>query len=80
MPKTPKGFSGGGWWVFVRSAPDEMFDPAKHIKLMGIQSSWDYARRVVKGVPILRFLKLIHRDYPDLQQELEETFPVLRPV
>jgi hypothetical protein len=77
FPTTPNGFSGGGWWVFHRPAPGELFNPAKHVKLVGIQSSWNFVHRVVNGVPIIRLLELIHEDYPDLRQELEQEFPVL---
>jgi hypothetical protein len=80
FPTTPHGFSGGGLWAFTRPAQDELFNPAKHVKLMGIQSNWAPTQRIVRCVPILRFLQLIHRDYPDLRQQLEQEFPVLHGV
>lgn len=75
--ETPNGFSGGGLWGFVRVPEGELFVPAKHIKLRGIQSSWQIDRRLIQCVPILRWLKLIHNEYPDLRVELETKCPTL---
>jgi hypothetical protein len=75
---TPKGFSGGGLWAFNPVPDGEMFVPEKHIKLVGIQSAWWIDRRLVKCVPILRWLQLIHEAYADLRGELEDKWPILR--
>jgi hypothetical protein len=74
---TPHGFSGGGLWAFNRVPEGEMFVPEKHIKLMGIQSAWWIDRRLIKCVPILRWIELIHNAYPDLRPELEAKCPSL---
>ena len=74
----PHGFSGGGLWAFNRQPEGEMFIPEKHIKLRGIQSEWCKVRRVVKCVPIHRWLELIHEKFPELRAELEEKWPILR--
>ncbi len=55
-----------------------MFVPEKHIKLMGVQSAWWVERRLIKCVPILRWLELVHTAYPDLRPELEAKCPPLR--
>jgi hypothetical protein len=75
--ETPNGFSGGGLWAFTRVPEGELFVPAKHIKLRGIQSAWWIERRLLKCVPIQRWLELIHNEYPDLRLELEAKCPSL---
>ena len=75
--ETPEGFSGGGLWAFNRVSDGELFVPAKHIKLRGIQSAWWIERRLVMCVPIQRWLELIHEAYPDLRPELEAKCPSL---
>jgi hypothetical protein len=74
---TPRGFSGGGLWAFIRPAQGEMFNPERAVKLMGIQSAWWIERRLVKCVPIVRWLELVHGAYPDLRWILEGQFPCL---
>ena len=39
MTKTPVGYSGGGVWVVVYKE-GELFNPHKHIKLVGIETHW----------------------------------------
>jgi hypothetical protein len=75
FPKTPVGFSGGGWWGFVLSKPDELFSPEKHIRLYAIQSAWLPKRRTAVCIPIRHFLAMLYSCYPDLQQELLTRFP-----
>jgi hypothetical protein len=75
--ETPKGFSGGGLWGFNPIQDGELFVPAKQIKLAGIQSAWWPQRRLLRCVPILRWLQLIHAGYPDLRADIEAVFPVL---
>jgi hypothetical protein len=69
--ETPEGFSGGGLWAFNRLADKELFVPKKHTKLRGIQCAWWIKRRLIKCVPIQRWLELIHEAYPDLRPDFE---------
>jgi hypothetical protein len=71
----PKGFSGGGLWAFQKAPEGSLFSPLEHIKLMGIQCARFKERRIVKCVPIRRWLELVHNSYPDLRAEIEATFP-----
>jgi hypothetical protein len=43
----------------------------------GIDSAWWIDRRLIKCVPIQRWLGLIHTNYEDLRPELDAAFPVL---
>lgn len=49
MTKTPKGYSGGVW--VVGNPPGQMFNPLRHIKLIGIQSHWSPTPRLARCVP-----------------------------
>jgi hypothetical protein len=73
----PDGFSGGGVWAFNPIGEGEMFVPEKHTKLRGIQSAWWFDRRLLKCVPIQRWLELVHEAYTDLRPTLEAKWPAL---
>jgi hypothetical protein len=67
---TPRGFSGGGCWAIVKSRDDELYAPTKHVRLLALQSAWD---TVIFGVaPLIgEWIRVIARDYPDLQAFME---------
>lgn len=72
---SPHGFSGGGCWGILKSAPDSLYDPTRQILLFAIQRSWDRATRVARAVLISEWLKLLHSHFPDLRNCLESKFP-----
>jgi hypothetical protein len=77
FPTTPEGFSGGGVWGLIQPKAEELFVPARHIRLYAIQSAWYPGERRTKCVRIVHLLQLLHRDYPDLREHLANWFPEL---
>lgn len=71
----PGGMSGGGMWL---PGSGKIWVPAPS-RLIGIQSAWRGSRNYLRGVQILQWLGLIHRDYPDLRRVLEDRFPRVKP-
>lgn len=72
----PGGMSGGGIWDqgFFKG---EMWSPDA-ARLFAIQAGWYARSRFVRGIQIIHWLRLIHRDYPDLRSLLESRFDALR--
>jgi hypothetical protein len=48
--ETPKGYSGGGVWVTM-NPPGVLFNPHRHIKLVGIETHWAERSRLARCVP-----------------------------
>lgn len=67
----PKGASGGGIWQGTGPVKGGVWHVGK-VKLIAIQSSWDEKRKYVRGIQIKHWIRLIERDYPDLQSELSK--------
>ncbi len=68
----PHGMSGGGIWD-QNFTSDKVWSPTA-LKLIGIQCSWDSRGRYLRGVQIIHWLRLLHRHYPDLRNELDTRF------
>ncbi len=77
LPKTPKGFSGGGVWGFSKPGPGELFDPLKHVRLYGIQYAWLDQTRRLKCIPSRVIVEMLFENYPDLRESLTRLFPSL---
>jgi hypothetical protein len=65
MTPTPSGYSGGGVWVMTYRE-GELFNPHRHIKLVGIQTHWSSSLRLVRCVPSKVIADLLKNCYPDL--------------
>lgn len=67
LPLTPHGFSGGGVWFNSSSGKDStLFNPLRHIQLIGIQYSWDKETRILKAVPSLVIWQMLQEACPDV--------------
>jgi hypothetical protein len=71
----PVGFSGGGCWGILKSAPDALYDPTRHIRLLAIQSEWDYIKRVAKAVLIAKWVTVVYAHLAEVRPCLEGHFP-----
>ena len=63
--RTPEGYSGGGVWAMI-DPPRELFNPHRHIKLVGIQTHWSPTSRLVRCVPS----KILAEAFKDFKPEL----------
>lgn len=65
MTPTPGGYSGGGVWV-MRNPPDVLFDPLRHVKMVGVQTHWSPDTRQVWCVPSKVVVDAFRQFRPDL--------------
>jgi hypothetical protein len=65
MTLTPRGYSGGGVWV-VRNPPGVMFDPIRHVKMVGVQTHWSSTSRRIWCVPSKVVVEAFRQFRPDL--------------
>jgi hypothetical protein len=72
----PVGISGGGLWQAKKHQAGVW--TAQDARLIAIQSGWWEPGKYLRATRISHWLKLVHRDYPDLRRELEAHFPELR--
>jgi hypothetical protein len=54
-----------------------LIDPAKHVKLFAIQSSWHSGERTLSAIPVRKWIKFVFDRYRDTQDELAAQFPFL---
>ncbi len=67
----PEGASGGGIWQGTGPVKGAVWHVGK-VKLIAIQSAWDEKRKYIRGVQIKHWIRLIERDYPDLQPHVSK--------
>jgi hypothetical protein len=60
------GYSGGGVWV-VTYKPGELFNPHRHIKLVGIETLWSEKARRAKCVRSNVIAESLKEFKPDLE-------------
>lgn len=69
----PQGYSGCGAWALLPSKGKSPWSPTTNIILLAIEHSWNSKKRYIVATPIIRWLELIHRDYPELRSTIEES-------
>lgn len=63
--KTPSGYSGGGVWATL-DPPEVLFNPQRHIKLVGIETHWSERQRLARCVPGKVIAEALKEFKPDL--------------
>jgi hypothetical protein len=67
----PGGISGGGIWDQGFES-ETLWAPQKS-RLIAIQSRWCSKQRYLRAIQVHHWLRLLHRDFPDLRQPIEES-------
>jgi hypothetical protein len=66
LPEHPEGFSGAGVWSFVPPKAGEIFNPLRHIRLLGIQRAWLPKSRLLKCIPTRAIVDLLRESVPEV--------------
>jgi hypothetical protein len=67
--RTPEGYSGGGVWVTTNPAGD-LFNPHRHIKLVGMQTHWSRSEKMLRCVPSKVMAESLNEFRPNLLASL----------
>lgn len=64
---SPIGFSGGGVWALMREGDNELFNPLRHVRMIGTQFVWNEKTRVLKAMRPGFSLSFFFECYPELK-------------
>ena len=64
---TPRGFSGGGVWQFLKPKSGELFDPVRHVKMGGTDYAWHKETRTLYAMRSRISIPFFFEKYPDLK-------------
>jgi hypothetical protein len=65
MPKAPSGYSGAGIWG-INIPTGELFNPHRHLKLVGIQTHWNEKSRLARCGPSKVIVEALQDFKPEL--------------